>query len=93
MPYQENKTWRKEELTRSDVDLPRLTESDLAKAAKNLQYKEVGCHGVHEEVPLGLAKETRKEVVEFLEKVEQCGKWSQHACTTIFSLNSGEYHE
>ena len=28
----------------------------------------------------------RGENVEFLEKVEQSGKWPQHACTTMFFL-------
>ena len=40
----------------------------------------------HLEVPLDLAKETKKEVLEFLEKVEQSGKWPQQACTTMFFL-------
>ena len=33
-----------------------------------------------------LTKETRVEIVEFLEKVEQSGKWPQQACTTMFFL-------
>ena len=32
-----------------------------------------------------LSKDTCENVVEFLEKVEQCGKWPQQACTTRFS--------
>ena len=35
---------------------------------------------------MDLAKETRKEVVEFQEKVEQSGRWPQQACTTTFFL-------
>ena len=35
---------------------------------------------------MDLTKETRKEIVEFLEKVEQSGKWQQQACTTMFFL-------
>ena len=35
---------------------------------------------------LELAQETRGEIVEFLEKVEQRGKWPQQACTTMFFL-------
>ena len=31
-------------------------------------------------------KETRGEIVEFLEKVKQSGKWPQQACTSMFSL-------
>ena len=35
-------------------------------------------------VLLDLTKETRGDTVEFLEKVEQSGKWPQQACTTMF---------
>ena len=33
-----------------------------------------------------LAEETRNEVAAFMEKVEQCGKWPEQACTTMFFL-------
>ena len=33
-----------------------------------------------------LAEETRNEVAEFMEKVEQCGKWPEQVCTTMFFL-------
>ena len=46
----------------------------------------VGCDGFHPKVPLDLTKETRREIVEFLEKVERSGKWPQQACTTMFFL-------
>ena len=46
----------------------------------------VGCDGFHPKVPLDLTKETRGKIVEFLEKVEQSGKWPQQACTTMFFL-------
>ena len=36
--------------------------------------KGVGCDGFHPKVPVDLTTETRGEVVEFLEKVEQSGK-------------------
>ena len=39
---------------------------------------------VHSKVPLGLSTETRGEVAEFPEKVEQSGKWPQQVCTTMF---------
>ena len=45
----------------------------------------MGCDGIHPKVPLDLT-ETRGEIVEFLEKVEQNGKWPQQACTTMFFL-------
>ena len=43
----------------------------------------VVCDGFHPSVPLELEKETREDVVEFLEKVEPCGRWPQQACTTM----------
>ena len=46
----------------------------------------MGCDGFHPKVPLHLTKETRGEIVEFLEKVEESGKWPQQACTTMFFL-------
>ena len=46
----------------------------------------VGCDGFHPKVPLDLTEETRGEIVEFLEKVEQSGKWPQETCTTMFFL-------
>ena len=46
----------------------------------------VGCDGFHPKVLLDLTKETRRGTVEFLEKVEQSGRWSQQACTTMFFL-------
>ena len=45
----------------------------------------VGCDSFHPKVSLDFAKETRGEVVEFLE-VEEGGKWPQQACTTMFFL-------
>ena len=46
----------------------------------------MGCDGFHPKVPLDLTKETRGEIVEFLEEVEQSGTWPQQACTTMFFL-------
>ena len=37
-------------------------------------------------MPLDLTTETKGDVVEFLEKVEQCERWPQQACTTMFFL-------
>ena len=65
--------------------LPRLKECDLERASRLYKAKTgVGCDGLHPKVPLDLTKETGGEIVEFLEKVEQSGKWPQQACTTIF---------
>ena len=66
---------------------PRLKESDLEKASRFHKAKTgMGSDGFHLKVPLDLTKETRGEVVEFLENVEQSGKWPQHACTAMFFL-------
>ena len=46
----------------------------------------MSCDGFHPKVPLDLTRETRGEVVEFLEKVEQCVRWPQQACTTMFCM-------
>ena len=67
--------------------LPRLKEGDLEKVSGLYKAKTgVGCDGVHPKVPLHLTKETRRKVVEFLEKVEQSGRWPQQACTAVFFL-------
>ena len=86
------KPWKNEELRSAEEALPTLTES-LGRSVEIVQSKTgVGCDGFHSKVPLDLAEETRGEIVEFLEKVEQSGKWPQQACTTIFS-DSKECHE
>ena len=66
----EGKPWTSEKLRKLEEALPRLKE----------------CDGFHPKVPLDLTKETRGKVVEFLEKVEQSGKWPQQACATMFFL-------
>ena len=91
---QENKAWRNEELKKLEEDLPRLKESDLAEAAKIYKTNTgVGCDGIHLEVTLDSAKETRKEVVEFLENVGQCGKWPQQTCKAMLFFDTEECHE
>ena len=70
------KHWQSDESVQN-VDKP----SGLYKAKTG-----VGCDGSHPNVLLNLTKETRKEIVEFLEKVEQSGKWPQQECTTMFFL-------
>ena len=66
--------------------LPRLKEGDLEKASRLHKTKTRGCDGIHPYVPLDMTKDTRGETVEFLDKVEQSGKWPQQACTTMFFL-------
>ena len=83
----EDKPWKNEESKKLEEALPRLEECDLEKASRLYKAKAgVGCDGFHPKVPLNVTKETRGEIVEFLEKVEQSGKWPQQACTTIFFL-------
>ena len=82
-----DKPWTKEELKKLEEVLPRLKGCDLEKASTSYQAKTgVGCGGFHPKVPLDLTKGTRGEIVEFLEKVEQSGKWPQQACSTMFFL-------
>ena len=72
---------------RLEEALPRVKECDLERVSRLCKAKTgAGCDGFHLKVPLDLTKETRGEVVEFLEKVEQSGKWPQQACTTMFFL-------
>ena len=67
--------------------MPRLLEKDMEKAAESYKVKTgVGCHGFHPKVPLDFTKETSGKVVELLEKVEQCGRSPQQACTMMFFL-------
>ena len=74
-------------MRRCEESLPRLKEGDLEKASRMYKAKTgVGYDGFHPKVPVDLAKETRGEIVEFLEEPEQSGKWPQQACTTMFVL-------
>ena len=83
----QNKQWRNEELKECEEALPRLKEGDLDKASRLYKAKTgVGCDGFHPKVPLDLKKGTRGGIVEFLENVEQSGKWPPQACTTMFFL-------
>ena len=56
----------------------------MEKASRMLKAK-TGV-GFHPKVLLDLTKETRGEILEFLEKVEQSGNWPQQVCTTMFFL-------
>ena len=50
----------------------------LGKGIKTVQGKSrSGMRWIHPKSPLDLTKETRGEIVEFPEKVEQSGKWPQ----------------
>ena len=83
---QENTPWKNKELKKFEEALPRLKECALEKASRFYKAKTgVGCDGFHPEVPLDLTRETRGEVVEFLEKVGQCGKWLQNKLALQYS--------
>ena len=83
----QDKPWRNEELKECKEALSRLKEGDLKKAFRLYKAKTgVGCARFYPKVPPDLTKGTRGEIVEFLEKVEQSGKWPQQACTTMFFL-------
>ena len=69
----EDGSWKNEEFERLEEALPRLKECDLEKVSRLYKAKTgVGCNGFHPK--------------EFLEKVEQSGKWHQRACATMFFL-------
>ena len=58
-----------EELKKLDEASPRLKECDLEKATRLYKARTgVGCDGFNPKIPLDVAKETREEIVEFLEK-------------------------
>ena len=46
----------------------------------------VSYDGFHPKVSLAATKETREEIVEIFEKLEQSGKWPHQACTTMCFL-------
>ena len=83
--WREKNSGKNEELRKWEEALPRLKECDLEKVSRLYKARTgVGCDGFHSKVPLDLPNETRGEIVEFLEKVEQIGMWPQQTCTTMF---------
>ena len=74
-----------EELKKLEEALLRPKEGKLEKVSRLYKAK-TGVGWLPPESPLDLTKETRGEIVELLEKVEQSGKWPQQACTTMFFL-------
>ena len=48
--------------------------------------------GFQLKLPLELSKGAAGDMVKFFEKLEQCWRWPQQACTTIF-LDSEERHK
>ena len=66
----QDKPWRNEELKECEEALP-SREGDLKRHRHCTRQKTgVGCDGFHTKTPLDLTKETRGEIVEFVEKVE-----------------------
>ena len=75
-----DKPWRNEELKNFGEDMLKLLKK-LEKAAKSYKAKTgMGCDGFHPKVSLDLTRETRGEVVDVLDKVEQIGRWPQQRC-------------
>ena len=82
-----DKPSRNEELKECEEALPKLKEGDLEKASRLYKAKNrSGMRRIPPQSASGLDKETRGEIVEFLERVEQSGKWPQQAWTTMFFL-------
>ena len=80
----DEKLWKNGDLRSVEVA---LTECHLEEVSRLYIAKTgVGCDGFHPKVPLDSTKETRGEIVEFLDKAEQSGKWPQQTCTTMFFL-------
>ena len=76
-----DKAWRHEELKRLEEGIPRLKEGDSEKAGEITRQRRVwDVMEFHQKVPPDLSEETRGKIV------EQCGRWPQQACTTIFFL-------
>ena len=89
------KPWRHEGLRNFEKRLPQLKEESSERSARSCKATTgVGCDGFHPRVPFDLPKESRGEVVKFLQKVEQCGKWPQQACMHDYVfLDPEERHE
>ena len=87
----EDKPWTNEDLTKLEEVLPRLKVCELEKVSRLCKAQTgVGCDGFHLQVPWDLTKETRGELVEFLEKVEQSGSGcNKHArrCSFLIPKN------
>ena len=83
----EDRPWENEELRKLEEALPRLEEYDLEKVSRLHKAKTgVGCDDFHPKVPLDVTKERRNKITQCLEKIEQSGKGTQQACTTMFFL-------
>ena len=90
----QDKPWRNEEFKECEETLPRLKEGDLEKASRLYKAKTgVACDGFHPKVPLDLTRETRGEIVECLERVEQSGKVAATSLHDDVLFDSKECHD
>ena len=77
-----------DEMRKLEEALPRLKECEFGKVSRLYKAKtSVGCDGFHPKVLLNLTRETRGEIVEFLEKVEQSGKLAQRCSSWYQSMS------
>ena len=92
--FLEHNLWKNDELKKLEEALPRLKECDLETASTLYkEEQELAAMASTPKFPLDLTKETRGEIVEFLEMVEQSGNWPQQACTTMFFLIPKKSHK
>ena len=78
----EDKPWENEELKKSEEALPRLKECELENLSRLYKAKTgVGCDGYHSKIRLDVAKETRGEIVEFLDKSR--AEWEMAAASLL----------
>ena len=82
----EDKHWENKELKELEEALPRLTSVSGKKCRNYTRQRRVGFDGFHSKFHLGIDTRNEGNIVEFLEKVEQSGKWPQQTCTTMFFL-------
>ena len=76
---QVHKLWKNKEMKKLEDALHGAKREPFGECIEALQSKDrLGCDGFHAKVPLDLTRETSEEVAEFLEKVEQTGKWPQY---------------
>ena len=91
----EDKRWRKQDLRSLEEALPLWNKENLERAARSGKFTTgVGGEGCHPRVPVDLSEETTVvEVVKILDKLEQCGRWPQQACTRMFFFESNKRRE
>ena len=87
----QNKPWRNEESKECEEALPRLKECQLEKVSR-LYTAKTGV-GYATDSTRNLTKETRGEIVEFLEKVEQKRKMAATSLHDNVLLDSEEWYK